>query len=167
MQTAALALAFLALAATGVQAQQTAPPAQPETRIAPITPYKPIETSGTDEVQACPEKFDYRPEVDGIYKVGKGVTPPKATYNPNAEFSDEARKMIKKEHIKNFRAVSVLAFVVDDEGLPHDICLIKAAGYKLDEQAVKTVRQYRFDPATKDGTPVAVRINIEVNFRLY
>jgi protein TonB len=37
----------------------------------------------------------------------------------------------------------------------------------LDQKAVETVRDWRFAPATKDGKPVAVQVNIEVNFRLF
>jgi TonB family protein len=37
----------------------------------------------------------------------------------------------------------------------------------LDEKAIDAVRKWRFDPARKDGHPVAVPVNIEVNFRLY
>jgi TonB family protein len=36
----------------------------------------------------------------------------------------------------------------------------------LDEKAVEAVRRYRFKPATLQGKPVAVELNIEVNFRL-
>jgi TonB family protein len=37
----------------------------------------------------------------------------------------------------------------------------------LDEKALEAVRQWKFAPATKDGHPVAVRVAIEVAFRLY
>jgi len=37
----------------------------------------------------------------------------------------------------------------------------------LDEKALDAVRTWRFEPARKDGVPVAVRISVEVNFRLY
>ena len=33
--------------------------------------------------------------------------------------------------------------------------------------AIEAVRQWKFEPAMKDGRPVAVQINVEVNFRLY
>jgi TonB family protein len=167
MKTTAPALAFAAFIATGIQAQQTASPAQPESQTVAITPYKAMQTSSSDPVQACPENFDSHPDVEGVHRIGGSVKPPKPTYQPEAEFSDEARKMIKKAHIKDFQAFSILGLVVDAEGLPQDICLKKAAGYKLDEQAVKAVRQYRFKPATKDGTPVSVRLTIEVSFKLY
>jgi protein TonB len=32
---------------------------------------------------------------------------------------------------------------------------------------VEAVKTWRFKPATKDGVPVAVQVNVEVNFRLY
>jgi TonB family protein len=37
----------------------------------------------------------------------------------------------------------------------------------LDDKALEAVRTWRFEPALKDGRPVAVQVNIEVNFRLY
>ncbi len=43
----------------------------------------------------------------------------------------------------------------------------RSLGLGLDEKAIEAVRQWRFEPAKKDGTPVAVQINVEVNFRLY
>jgi len=40
-------------------------------------------------------------------------------------------------------------------------------GMGLDEKALEAVRSWRFEPAMKDGRPVAVQVNIEVYFRLY
>ena len=40
-------------------------------------------------------------------------------------------------------------------------------GLGLDEKAIEAVRNWKFEPALKDGKPVAVQINVEVNFRLY
>jgi protein TonB len=37
----------------------------------------------------------------------------------------------------------------------------------LDEQAVEAVRKWKLEPAKQNGVPVAVQVNIEVNFRLY
>jgi TonB family protein len=37
----------------------------------------------------------------------------------------------------------------------------------LDEKAIEAIRRWRFEPGRKDGTPVAVQVNIEVSFVLY
>ncbi len=37
----------------------------------------------------------------------------------------------------------------------------------LDEKAIAALRLWKFEPALKDGRPVPVQINVEVNFRLY
>jgi TonB family protein len=37
----------------------------------------------------------------------------------------------------------------------------------LDEKAIEAVQKWRFQPATKDGEPVAVLINVETTFHLY
>ena len=44
---------------------------------------------------------------------------------------------------------------------------MRSLGLGLDEKALDAVRTWRFEPARKDGVPVAVQINVEVNFRLY
>jgi protein TonB len=37
----------------------------------------------------------------------------------------------------------------------------------LDEKAIEAVRKWRFEPGQKDGWPVPVLVEIQVNFRLY
>mgnify|MGYP003509931133 FL=1 len=38
--------------------------------------------------------------------------------------------------------------------------------YGLDEAAIQALKQWRFDPGTKDGKPVAVRVEVEMSFTL-
>ena len=45
--------------------------------------------------------------------------------------------------------------------------MARALGMGLDEKAIEAVRNWKFEPAKKDGKPVAVQINVEVNFHLY
>jgi hypothetical protein len=114
---------------------------------------------------ACPAKFDDSLETDGI--VGdfrKGVTAPRATFTPIAEFSDKARKEGRKHHMNEF--VSLISMVVGVDGIPRDVCLVKAAGYDLDAKAAEAAWKYRFKPAMKDGEAVPARVTMEVSFRL-
>lgn len=96
----------------------------------------------------------------GIFKVGGAITPPKAISAPDPQYSTIAKAA-------HYQATTVLWMVVNASGTPENIRIAKPAGLGLDEQAILVVRDWRFDPATKDGQPVAVQINVEVNFRLY
>ncbi len=96
----------------------------------------------------------------GAFKVGGGVSAPKAIYAPDPEYSEEARK------VKHMGTV-VLWLIVGPDGKPRDIRVARTLGLGLDEKAIEAVRTWRFDPAMKDGKPVAVQINVEVNFHLY
>ena len=60
----------------------------------------------------------------------------------------------------------VLGVEVGADGSAHDIRVMRRLGAGLDEKAVECVRLWKFDPATRDGKPVAVKATIEMNFRL-
>jgi TonB family protein len=96
----------------------------------------------------------------GVFRVGGGVSPPKAIYQPDPEYSEEARKA-------KYQGVVVLAMVIGPDGRPRDIRVQRSLGLGLDEKAMEAVRTWRFEPAKKDGQAVAVAVNIEVSFNLY
>jgi protein TonB len=96
----------------------------------------------------------------GVYRVGGGVSAPRVIYSPDPEYSDEARKA-------KYQGTVVLWMVVGADGLPRDIQVSRSVGLGLEQRAIEAVRNWRFDPARKDGRPVAVQINVEVDFRLY
>jgi len=86
-------------------------------------------------------------------------------HSVEAKFSDEARQQKRKGQELDF--VVVMGLVVSNNGGPQNICIARSAGYGLDAKAAEAVQQYKFAPASKDGEPVAARLNIEVDFRLY
>lgn len=96
----------------------------------------------------------------GVFRVGGGVSAPRAIATPDPEYSEEARKA-------KYQGVCVLMLVVGPDGKPRDIRVARQLGMGLDEKAIEAVKNWRFDPAMKDGKPVAVAINVEVSFRLY
>ena len=96
----------------------------------------------------------------GVFRVGGGVSAPKAIYSPDPEYSEEARKA-------KYQGVCVLWLVVGPDGRPRDIRVARTLGLGLDEKAIEAVKTWRFEPAMKDNRPVAVQINVEVSFRLY
>ena len=60
----------------------------------------------------------------------------------------------------------VLQLVVTAEGKPAQIKLIKSAGYGLDEQSVKAVKQWTFIPGIRHGKPTPMYATVEVTFKL-
>lgn len=96
----------------------------------------------------------------GAYRVGGGVSAPRIVYKVDPEFSDEARK-------NKWQGTVVLKVIVGIDGKLHDISVIRSLGMGLDEKAVEAARLWRFDPGMKDGRPVPVEVNMEVNFHLY
>jgi TonB family protein len=95
-----------------------------------------------------------------IYRVGGGVTPPKAIFSPDPEYDNKARKA-------KYQGTCLLSMIVGTDGLPYEVKVARALGKGLDEKAVEAVTKWRFQPAMKDGQPVPVQINVEVSFRLY
>jgi len=96
----------------------------------------------------------------GIYRVGGGVRPPVAIFAPEPEFSDQAR-------MAKYQGLCVVEVIVDAKGLPQDPRVIRPLGMGLDEKALEAVKQYRFKPATLNGRPVPVKINVIVDFHIY
>jgi periplasmic protein TonB len=96
----------------------------------------------------------------GIFKVGGGVSAPRAIYDPDPDYSEEARKA-------HYQGSVILSVIVDASGHPKYIRIQRSLGMGLDEKAVAAVKTWRFEPAMKDGHPVAVQMSVEVNFHLY
>jgi TonB family protein len=97
-----------------------------------------------------------------VYEVGLGsdVTPPKPIYNPDPKYVDKARR-------EKINGVVLVAMTVTAEGRVRDVKVIKGLDPALDKQAIAAIRTWKFEPATKDGKPVAVHLKTEVDFRLY
>ena len=81
------------------------------------------------------------------------------TFKVEPGYSQEAQTM-------KFQGTAILRIVVGVDGVPESISVVRQLGSGLDEKAVEAVRQWRFKPGTKDGVPVPVSAQVEVNFRL-
>jgi len=97
----------------------------------------------------------------GVYSIGGDVTAPKVISSVDPDFTDEARRA-------KYQGIVTVGLIVDAQGNPQNVHVIRAIGYGLDEKAVEAVRQYKFKPAIKQGKgPVPVQLAINVNFRIY
>jgi TonB family protein len=100
-------------------------------------------------------------EAAKAFKVGEpGLTPPRILYKPEPEFTEEARK-------HKIKGVFGLTVLVETTGRIEKVSIVHPLGMGLDESAIESVKAWRFQPATKDGVPVAVAVYIEVEYHFY
>lgn len=57
-------------------------------------------------------------------------------------------------------------FVVDEQGDVIDEKIVRGVSPELDEEALRVVRQARFEPGTQRGEPVKVQFSLPIQFRL-
>jgi TonB family protein len=95
-----------------------------------------------------------------VYTIHPGVTAPRAKSTPRPAYTEAARK-------KRYQGTAILFLIVDETGKVIRPQIVRPLGLGLDDNAVKRVMTWRFEPATIDHKPVAVQISLEVSFRLY
>lgn len=94
-----------------------------------------------------------------VYRMSELSTIPVLVYKVAPDYSDEARAA-------RCHGTVLLGVIIDETGKPRDIHVLKPLGLGLDEKAVEAVQRWRFSPGLKDGQPVCVAANVEVNFQL-
>ncbi len=91
---------------------------------------------------------------------GLGNSPPAVLNNPQAEYTEEARRA-------GFTGSCSLSMIVDAQGMPQDVQLLTPLGYGLEQQALNVAKRYRFRPAMRNHEPVPYKITVEARFSLY
>jgi protein TonB len=86
------------------------------------------------------------------------VSPPRLLYGPDPEFpagiSDQ-----------DFSGRAVVALLVDVNGKPRQVHVSCSLGAAFDENAIKAVKQYRFEPAHLKGKAVPAKVSVEILFQ--
>jgi periplasmic protein TonB len=94
----------------------------------------------------------------GPYRPGSGIVAPELTREVKPDYTEEARR-------RNITGEVVLEIVVRADGRVGTVRVLHGLGAGLDERAVDAVRQWRFNPARRLGTPVDVLVEVAVEFR--
>lgn len=90
-----------------------------------------------------------------VYSVGNGVSAPRVV------------KQVAPEHpSRGFKITGTVSIglVVTSSGEPNDVHVVRSLEKDVDQAAVEAVQKWRFEPAKKDGTPVAARVTVEIRF---
>jgi len=79
---------------------------------------------------------------------------------PEPSYTDAARKA-------GVTGKVILKGVFSSSGEVKNLVVVRALGYGLTSKAAQAARKIRFTPASKDGRPVSMWIQLEYNFNLY
>ena len=91
------------------------------------------------------------------YRPGAATVPPILLTRSEPSYTEEAL-------IARLQGTVRLSAVIDEEGTPHDIHVLRPLGLGLDEKAVEAVSGWRFKAAIRDGRPVALPTEIDCVF---
>jgi TonB family protein len=87
-----------------------------------------------------------------------GQTAPRVIFRPDPDYTSEAAQ-------RGIEGKVYLKLEVLPDGRTNNVRVAKSLDPGLDQSAVETVAHWRFQPATKGGTPVLTEINVVVEFR--
>ena len=97
----------------------------------------------------------------GVYNLGNGVTRPIVINDPKPKYTADAMRA-------KIQGTVVMSAVVLPDGSVTDVQIVRSLdqSFGLDQEASRTAKTWRFRPGTLKGEPVAVRIQIELDFNL-
>ncbi len=132
-------------------------------KLADLVPNMQVEWQGFASREILHEPADAGPAGEfrtDMRKIRGGVTAPVVLNAPEPTFSQAARGLAYSGKV-------LVYLQVNKAGEPQEIRILKPVGLELDERAVAAVKAYKFRPAMENGQPIAVEMNVEVNFQIH
>jgi TonB family protein len=98
---------------------------------------------------------------DGVYRITGGVTAPRLIKSARPDYPGDAMRAKIQGTVK-------MEAVIKPDGTVGEVRVVRSLDRKfgLDDSAVKSAKDYRFTPGTKDGVAVPVLVSMEVQFTL-
>lgn len=97
----------------------------------------------------------------GVLKSGKDVTAPRLIRDEKPKYTAEAMR-------NKIEGAVFMQAVIERTGRVGEVRVTRSLDreFGLDEQAVRAVRKWQFEPGHKNGVAVAVLVDIEMTFAL-
>jgi TonB family protein len=95
----------------------------------------------------------------GPYRPGAGIVAPRLLREVKADYTEEARR-------RGVEGEVLLEIVITRTGSVGDVKVLRRLDSGLDQRAIQAVRQWQFAPATRQGAPVDVIVEVGVEFKL-
>ena len=124
--------------------------------------YKPYLLNGepTEVTTTITVNYTLDGRMAGLPKKIGNVSAPVPVSMPDPEYTKEARK----DKVSGKVLVNLL---VDEQGNPTHVRVVRGIGHGLDAKAIEAVSRYKFKPAMEDGKPVTVALTVQVNFQIF
>jgi TonB family protein len=110
--------------------------------------------------QAVAAKADYRPADPSIFR--QNAVDQKARLLTN--FEPDSNEFAQANGIAG---PALFHTIIGADGKVGEVAVARPIGFGLDENAVAAIRKASFQPAIKDGQPVAVMLDLYVSFRIF
>jgi TonB family protein len=95
----------------------------------------------------------------GAYRVGGDVKAPRLVHRVTPLYSEAARR-------DRISGIVIAEAVVGKDGRVKDAIVLKGLPDGLSEAALAAIKQWEFEPGTRNGEPVDVIFNLTTNFKL-
>jgi TonB family protein len=92
-------------------------------------------------------------------RIGAGMHPPVVVSRVEPDYTIEAREI-------RYQGKVVLEAIVHQDGSLVVSKVVQGLDHGLTEKAIEALQQWKFKPGMRNGKPVTVSLNIEVNFNL-
>ena len=104
-------------------------------------------------------RFQSREIGEGVFRIGEITDPPTILFKVDPQYSEEARKA-------RYQDTGVFEAIIRSDGTVKILRVVRSIDFGLDENAIQALKQWKFRPGMRNGQPVDVVLNIEVNFNL-
>ena len=126
----------------------------------PNTKYKQTWIEQLDSLRFYVSARDEGSSANRAYSGKEVTTKARVLAKPEPRYSEDARK-------RGVTGTVVLRCIFAADGTPKHFIVVAGLPYGLTENALAAARKIRFTPATRDGKPVSMFIQLEYNFNLY
>lgn len=113
---------------------------------------------GVGQVKSNTSASTLNGQQENVARIGPGITPPHSISTPNPQYPSAERDKKRSGTVE-------LWCVIGTDGLVRDARVVKSLSPDFDNASLETVRQWKFQPAEKDGKPIAVQVNVETTFK--
>lgn len=115
--------------------------------------------AGDDQASKNEKSAKREPADDKVYEPGGDVKPPKLAHYVEPAFSSSSKEAFVEGTVK-------ISTIITSEGVPTDLRVVSGLNTDEDRTAVEALKQWKFQPGTKSGRPVNVKVTVEINFHL-